>query len=85
MWIHRAFVRSVFFCLIWLSTSVALAQPTLSVQVNKRTLSLSEFLLVDIRIQVQGDGEEPKLLPQRWTHGSGLELRGRALNSPLQL
>ena len=56
--------RGLVVCLTVLSVSgLAWAKPTLSVQPNKRALSLSEFLLLDIQIEVKGDGGEPKLKP----------------------
>lgn len=48
---------------VLLLSGIAWSKPTLSVQPNKRTLSLSEFLLLDIQIEVKGDSGEPKLKP----------------------
>ena len=54
--------RGLVVCLtVLLVSGLAWAKPTLSVQPNKRSLSLSEFLLLDIQIEVKGDGGEPKL------------------------
>ena len=46
-----------------LLSGVAWSKPTLNVQPNKSRLSVSEFLLLDIQIEVKGDGGEPKLKP----------------------
>jgi hypothetical protein len=54
--------RGLVVCLtVLLMSGLAWAKPTLNVQPNKRSLSLSEFLLLDIQIEVKGDGGEPKL------------------------
>ncbi len=48
---------------VLLLSGLAWSKPTLSVKPNKSRLSSSEFLLLDIHIEVKGDGEEPKLRP----------------------